>query len=300
MELRLLKTFSTAARHGSFTRAADELQLTQSAVSQQISALEAELETPLFERRGRGVGLTEAGRKLDDYARQIVDLADEAVRVVGESGQELEGELRIASSTVPSEYLLPDLLAGFRARWPKVRESLSVSDSARATAAVESGAADVGFVGEQPRLASVNAQAVFDDELVLVVARDHPLSERGTVTLNQLKKEPLIFREPGSGSRRCVEQALEGKGHTVNDFTIALEANSNEMIRAAVRHRVGAAFLSRESVRRDLELATVRVRGLQLQRRLYVITSARRTPQSPARQFLEFIDDWKKTQRRRS
>jgi len=299
MELRLLKTFSAAAERESFTRAAEVLEVTQAAVSQQVSALEKELGADLFERRGRGVRLTEQGRRLYGYARQILDLVAEASRQVGEAEQDLSGNLRIATSTVPSEWLLPELLAEFRASWPHVRESLAVTDSSLATAAVESGEADVGFVGELPRASTLQARAVAEDELVLVVAASHPLAGKGSTTLKQLRHEAFIVREPGSGSRRCVERALEEHGVSSADFTIAMEVNSNDAIRAAVGGGVGVAFLSQRASRHEFGLSSVKVRGFHPRRQLYVISDSRRVLPSPAQQFLTFVEQWRRDRRAR-
>ncbi|MDH3719019.1 MAG: selenium metabolism-associated LysR family transcriptional regulator [Planctomycetota bacterium] len=303
MELRHLKTFAAAAERGSFTRAAEALELTQAAVSQQVAALEKGLSAQLFQRQGRGVQLTEPGRKLYAYARQILDLVDEASRQVGETEEELCGVLRIATSTVPSEWLLPELLAEFRNRWPQVRESLVVSDSRLATAAVEAGEADVGFVGELPRSSTLHAQAVAEDELVLVVGAEHPLAGKGTTTLKQLCREALIVREPGSGSRRCVERALEEHGISPADLNIAMEVNSNDAIRAAVEQGVGVAFFSQRAIRKEGNIATIKVRGFRPRRQLYLIRNPDRNPTPPARQFLAFVKEWRSAhfaKRRRS
>lgn len=296
MELRHLRAFAAAAEQESFTRAAEALELTQAAVSQQVAALEKELGTDLFQRRGRGVQLTEPGRRLYGYAQQILDLVNEASLQVGQVEQRIAGNLRIASSTVPAEWLLPELLAEFHTLWPHVRESLAVSDSSVATVAVEAGEADVGFVGELPRSFTLEATSVAQDELVLFVAEEHPLAGKGTTTLKQLRNESLIVREPGSGSRRCVERALEEHGLEPAELTIAMEVNSNEAIRAAVERGVGVAFLSQRANCDKSGMARVKVRGFRPRRQLYVITDPRRIAKTPAREFLAFVEQWRSRQ----
>ena len=292
MDLRHLRTFVAAAEQQSFTRAAEVLELTQAAVSQQIAALEKELDADLFKRRGRGVSLTESGQQLHEYARQILDLVEEAFVQVGKSQQPVSGQLRIAASTAPSEWLVPELLADFRARYPKVRESLTVSDSSMATESVEAGEADVGFVGELPRSSTLDAKAIAEDHLVLVVAADHPFAGKGTTSLKQLRGEALIVREPGSGTRRCLEQALGEHGLSPADMSIAMEVNSNDAIRAAVERGVGVAFLSQRDKRHDFGLASITVRGFHPRRQLYVISDPRRVLSTPARLFLSFVKQW--------
>jgi len=288
-----LKTFAAAAERESFTRAAEMLNLTQAAVSQQIAALEKELGTQLFERRGRGVCLTAAGRQLYDYARQIIDLVAEASSQVGETEQHVSGHLRIATSSVPAQWLVPELLAAFRINFPEVRESLTVSDSSVAAAAVEAGEADVGFVGELPDSSTLEATAVVDDELVLVVGTDHPLAGKGTTTLKRLRGEAFIVREPGSGSRRCFERTLQEHGLSLDELEIALEINSNDAIRAAVERGVGVAFLSQRDKRHEIGLASVKVRGFHARRQLYLIRNPRRVLATPVRQFLQFVEEWR-------
>jgi DNA-binding transcriptional LysR family regulator len=285
--------FAAAAEWESFTRAAEVLEVTQAAVSQQVAALERELGVELFDRGGRGVRLTVQGRRLHGYARQILDLVEEALHKVGEAEQQLSGDLRIATSTVPSEWLLPELLAQFRVRWPHVRESLIVSDSRQATAAVEAGQVDVGFVGELPRSSQLEARAVAEDELVLFVAKDHSLAANGFTTLKQLRREPLIVREPGSASRGCVERALHEHGLSPAELTIAMEVNSNDAIRAAVERGVGVAFLSGRSNFHQTGMAPIKVRGFHPQRQLYVIRDLGRIPPTPARHFLAFVEQWR-------
>jgi DNA-binding transcriptional LysR family regulator len=300
MELRHLKSLVAVAECESFTRAAQSLQLTQAGVSKHIAALEENVGTPLLERSGRSVRLTQAGSRLYAYARQILDLVELARRELGVSDRMVEGPLRIAASTVPAQSLVPELLAQFHELYPQVRESVTVSDSSAAMQAVEEGQADVGLVGELPYSASVQARAIADDELLLVVSPEHPLAKSRKVTPQRLRSEPIVVREPGSGSRRCVERALDSVGLCAGDMTIAMEMNSNEAIRGAVERGVGAAFLSRVVVAQALaekKLALVDVKGLHVRRHLFLISSARRPLPPAGRAFLEFAERWRPRQR---
>jgi len=292
MEIRHLGSFVAAAELGSFTRAAGAQGVTQAAISQHVALLEGELKVSLFKRLGRGVQLTDRGQQLYEHARQILELVKRAADEVGNVRRPLSGTLRIAASTVPSEWLLPELLAEFRSLWPGVQESLSISDSRLAAEAVESGEADVGFVGALPPSSALEASPVAEDELVLVVAGDHPLSDKKTTTLKQLQGQQLIVREPGSASRQCVEQELEKKGLAPTDFTIAMEVNSNDAIRAAVEQGVGVAFLSARSSHQMSGLVPIKVRGFHPRRQLHVIHRPGRIQSEIARQFLEFVGEW--------
>ncbi len=304
MEFRHLQTFAKAAEFLSFTRAAESLGLTQAAVSQHIAALERLLQVSLFERSGRKVVLTDAGRRLYDYARRILDLLDEAGREIARTEATIAGSMHIASSTVPAELLLPELLAEFRALHPDVHESITVSDSSAAAEAVESGEADLGFVGELPRSSRLKALPIAADQLVMVVSPQHVLARSKKASLRRLRTEPLIVREPASGSRRCVDQALEAAGLSPGELNITMEINSNDAIRAAVERGVGAAFLSSAAISHEIaegRLVTVAVPGLRPQRQLYLITEVNRIPKPTVREFLAFVSGRKGTadQRRR-
>ncbi len=292
MELRHLQTFAAVAEQSSFTRAAEALEVTQAAVSQHIAALEKELGLSLFQRGGRKVSLTAEGERLYGYSRKILDLVDEAAREVAGQTRAVRGTLRIASSTVPAEWLLPELLAEFRARHPNVHESVTVSDSTEAARAVEKGEADVGFIGERPHSSTLSAQPLASDELVLVAAKSHPLAKQKRVTLDHLRGQAIIVREPGSGSRHCVEEALETHGMSISEMTVAMEVNSNEAIRAAVERGVGVAFLSSLAVgdeRVKHSLATISIRGFRAERQLYLVTDPHRIAPAPVRHFLDFV-----------
>lgn len=293
MDLRHLQTFVATAEHENFTRAAESLGLTQAGVSKHIAQLEEDLGVQLFDRQGRTAALTDDGRKLHDFARRILELVDEARRALGGATEPVSGKLRIAASSVPAESLLPQLLAEFRTAQPGVQAVVSVSDSAATAAAVLAGEADVGLVGELPRDSDLVAQAIAEDELVLVAPADHKLSKRKSLTVEQLASQPLIIREPGSASRHCVEQHLEASGIVPSDLNIVMEANSNEAIRAAVGRGAGMAFQSRLAVRADVEagrLMAIKLRGLRILRQLYAIHNKRRAPTAAMRAFLDFLE----------
>lgn len=296
MEMRHLNTFVLAAELQSFTGAASTLGMTQAAVSQHIAALEKELAVSLFHRTGRSVVLTEQGRTLYEYARQIVELADQACDKITNAPRVVSGTLKIAASTVPSEWLLPQLLVGFRKQYPDVQGLVVVSDSAGAIRMVESGDAELGIVGELPRASQVCAKAIARDELTLVVPPGHRFANSLAVKAEELLAEPLIIREANSGSRRCVEQALAQVGVAASDLNISMEVNSNEAIRAAVEEGVGLAFLSANAIAREIRdgrLIPVKLERVVAQRYLYCITDPDRMPAAPCRAFLSFLEEWR-------
>ncbi len=207
-ELPHLSTFVRAAEHGSFTGAAAQLGITQAAVSQRIAALEKELRVSLFNRQAGRIALTEAGQRLYEYARKILDLHEQARKNLGGFRPTISGDLPIAASSVPGEYFLPPLLSAFQAEHPDVHVRATVSDSSLVLKEIEKGRATLGLVGQKTDNPRLEYRTIGSDRLVLIIHSKHPSAGRETVSLSALKRERLIIREPGSGSRTALEQGL--------------------------------------------------------------------------------------------
>jgi DNA-binding transcriptional LysR family regulator len=297
MEIRHLQTFAVAAETQSFTRTAELVGLTQSAVSQHVGLLEKELGRSLFDRGANSITLTEFGKVLHHHARRILDIVEEIKQEAGHKVTEVAGLVTIAVSSVPSEWLLPELLLIIRAAHPNIQESVKVSGSEQAIEAVESGEVDFALVGELPRATNLYAKRVAEDELVLVVAPDHALANKKSIQPKQLLEHAFIFREPGSGSRRCVENALSLAGLPTSDLIIPIEVNANDAIRAAVERGVGISFLSKRAIQRELDdqrLVRVDIEGIKIIRSLYLVTDPGRLPNPIVRTVLDLVDEFRK------
>jgi len=227
-QLPHLATFSRAAELGNFTAAGKALGLTQAAVSQRIQALEASLGTALFQRRGGKVVLTDAGRRLYDFAQRILDLNREARREVAGQVAPVAGDLLLAASSIPGEHFLPALLAAFGEGHPHVRVRATVSDSDAVIGQVERGEAHLGLVGRKADGPDLDCQYLASDRMVFAVRPGHPLAKEKAVSAGRLAAYPLVLREVGSGLRLCFEKALERAGLSLADFRVALEIGSNE------------------------------------------------------------------------
>jgi DNA-binding transcriptional LysR family regulator len=288
-----LETFVEAADRGTFTAAGRSLGLTQAGVSQRIHQLEIAVGRPVF-RRGPGrVTLTDAGPTLYEYARRMQDLTAEAwAALTGEAG-EAGGELVLAASSVPGQHLLPPTLAVFRKRHPGVQVRVSVSDTDDVLRQVEAGAAHLGLVGGRGGGRHLEFRRFACDELVLVVPRGHPWWRRREIALADLLAQPLIQREPGSGSRRCLERSLERLGVEPAELNVVLELGSTEAIKEAVARRVGLAVLSRRAVAKEVkarQLKAVHVAGLTLDRDIFLVRYRRKPLPAPARLFLALVN----------
>jgi DNA-binding transcriptional LysR family regulator len=292
-ELPHLSTFARAAERGSFTAAAAEMGITQAAVSQRIATLESELRVALFDRRAGRISLTEAGERLYQFARRILNLHEEARRDLGGFHPSVSGDLQIATSSVPGECFLPALLSAFHAKHPQVLVRATVSDSGAVIKDVEKGRATLGLIGQKAERPALETRSIGRDSLVLLVPSSHPWVTRRTVSLDVLAREPLIVREPGSGSRCALEKSLERGGRSLAELNVSLELGSNAAIKDAVKRGLGVAFLSRFCVERELdskELRTVTVRGLRLTRHFYLVYRRHRPLPQAASAFLHFVE----------
>ncbi len=293
VQLPHLDAFSKAAELSSFTGAARALGLTQAAVSQRIHALEKSLGTSLFDRRGGRVMLTDAGRTLYAYAQRITDLHREARQAVTGHEPSVAGELEIAASSIPGEYLLPALLSVFGRKHPHVRVRAAVSDSMAVIGQVERGEVSVGLVGRKAESPNFEFKYLTSDRMVLVAPPSHVLSMKKTVTVDELAAHPLVLREAGSGLRHCFEKSMDRAGRSLAELRVALELGSNEAIKEAVHRGVGVAVLSLLAVRKEVGSGTLHaleVEGIRCDRDMFVVQDRRRVPPLTTRLFLNFLD----------
>ena len=182
MDLRRLEIFVRVAEFGSFSRAAEALFLTQPTVSEHIRALEDELGVQLLDRLGRGAAPTPAGQLLLGYARKLLTLAGEAQQAVDQFQGRVSGELIVGGSSIPGEYVLPALIGAFRAKHPEIAVTLLIGDSRSVQEWVEAGRVEIGVVGVRPTGRSLESRQLMADELVVVVAPDHPWAGRSSIS----------------------------------------------------------------------------------------------------------------------
>lgn len=245
MDLYHLQTFHCVARLLNFSRAAEELALSQSAVSRHIEALEQDLGIELFTRSGRGATLTEAGVRLVDYAERILYLSQEAARALAELRDLESGRLSVGASTTPGNYLLGPVVAAYQDRYPGIDLHLDIRDSQSATRLVEEGLVDVAVLAGPPAAAGITVEPCMDDELLLVAAPGHPLAGKAEVRLEDLADARLLLREPGSHTRQAVEQMFRARDFHPGQTG---ELGSTEAIKQTVAAGGGVAFLSRYAV----------------------------------------------------
>ncbi|WP_289042146.1 LysR family transcriptional regulator [uncultured Aliiroseovarius sp.] len=244
MTLDQLRIFIAVADREHITQAAAHLNLTQSAVSAAIAALEERHAIQLFDRVGRRIVLTDAGRLFLDEARAVVARAEQAARLLGDLAGLKRGILRLAASQTVANYWLPSVMQRFGAAYPGFRQELVTGNTEDVARMVHAATVDLGFVEGQIEDSTLAIQSVPGDELALVVAPDHTWAQKPPAGPKALISSPWVLRESGSGTRAACMAALSRHGLGAEDVEVRLEMPSNEAVRAAVESGAGVTILS--------------------------------------------------------
>jgi len=288
-----LVVFRTVAEHLSFRKAAEELYLTQPAVSLQIKALEEDLDALLFDRSGAHARLTPAGETLLKYARRSSELLLKAKQELAELSGTHAGILSLGASTTIAQYVLPRMIGEFCNLNPRIRPRLISGNTEEIVTAVEQQKIELGFIEGPPRSREIRSEPFLHDELVLIVPAAHEWSERESIPPDELSTVPLLLRERGSGTRRIIELALERHGVKWNTLRIAMELDSTEAIKSAVEAGLGAGILSRWAIAKDSRLGTafkmVEIKGVRFQREFLLIERKGPQGKGPALEFRKFV-----------
>lgn len=277
MTLEQLRIFVAVAEREHMTRAADTLGLTQSSVSAAIAAIETRFAVPLFDRVGRRIELTAAGRAFLGEARAVLARAAAAERVLQDLSDLEAGTIAIQASQTIASYWLPAVLVDFRRTHPKLDIVLEVANTAQVAEAVLAGAAELGFVEGQVDQSLLVAQPVARDRLVLVVGAAHAWAGRRDVKITDLAGMDWVLRERGSGTRSEFEAALRQAGIDPRRLNVTLELPSNEAVRAAVEAGAGATVISERVARAGVAAGTLIALDVTLPyRRFYALTHRER------------------------
>ena len=279
MTLEQLRVFVAVAERQHVTRAAEALNLAQSAASAAVAALEARHGCKLFDRVGRGIALTEAGSLFLIEARAVLARAEAAELALAELAGLTRGVLRVQASQTIASYWLPRHLVAFRRAHPGIEIRLGVGNTAQVAAAVRQGAAELGFVEGAVADPALAATPLAQDRIVLVVGPDHPWAGRTDLAPGELPDSPWVLREPGSGTRSSFEEGVAALGIAPDRLRTALELPSNEAVRAAVEAGLGATALSASVVAPSLEAGLLRhVRFALPTRQFHALRHAERQP----------------------
>ena len=251
---RRLQVFHAVAKHLSFTKAAETLFMTQPAVTFQVKQLEEHLSTRLFDRAQGRIALTPAGQLALDYAERILALSAELDTRLKEMGGQAAGPLLIGASMTIGEYVLPQLIGKFKARYPAVMPTLFVGNSEAVQERVAERTLDLGFIEGDSHLGSLASEVCCDDELQIVCAPAHPFAKEAFALPAMLTRHPYIGREAGSGTRAVIDRYLNDAGVPPETMNTVVELGSPEAIKGLVATGLGFAIMSRVIVAKELAL----------------------------------------------
>lgn len=288
--LHQFKVFEATARHGSFTRAAEELFLTQPTVSMQVKQLTKAIGLPLFEQVGKRLYLTEAGQSLFSTCQEIFTKLDQLEMTVADLKGMKQGQLRLAVITT-AKYFVPRLLGPFCQRYLGIDVSLIVTNHERVIDRLADNQDDLYVMSQLPTNLDIETYPFLDNPLVVLAPGNHPLVGQKQIPIQRLNDEPFIMREPGSGTRRAVESLFEKENVSVR---VRLELGSNEAIKQAIAGGLGLSVLSQHTLATEganSNLAVLDVQGFPIPRRWYIVHLAGKQLSVVAATFLQYLQE---------
>ena len=285
---RQLELFESVARNSSFTRAAEESYLTQPAVSTQIKQLEDEVGTPLFERLGKKIYLTEAGREMYEFSRSIAQKFSDVSNALDEMKGIKRGHLNI-SATSTAKYFAPYLLAAFCKQYSGITVNLDVTNRETLLHQLANNIPDMAIMGNPPEGMDLVASSFMSNPLVVIAPLDHPLAHGGRIPLQKLLKESFIVREQGSGTRNAIQKFL---GQHSLTMSTTMEMSGNEAIKHAVMAGLGLSIVSIHTLEMELtlkRLAVLNVEGFPVLKDWHVVHRSGKRFSAAAQAFKEFV-----------
>ena len=290
MDLHHLRIFVSVFKHGSFSKASQELSLSQPTVSDHIQNLENELGCRLFDRLGRTILPTKEAEVLNHYAREIIEKADALGEMIGSLKKEIAGELTVGASSIPGTYLMPPLMASFLKKHPSISFHVTISDSRGILEKVINHELFLGIVGAEIPNAQVAYAPLMEDELIAVASPS--MIAKTQISLQDLLHYPVVSREKGSGTLRETGRILEEMGLPVGDLRVAGIFGSTEAVKQAVKAGLGISILSKMSVTEELKqntLKELKIRGVVMKRKIVLVTRKKKTLPLAYRAFVDHV-----------
>ena len=292
MELKHLLSYATVVRLGSFSRAAEELYIAQPTISLHVRQLEEELQTKLLVRTTKSVEVTEKGREVYEYAASILQLRDRIRERCGDGEHRI---IRLGASTIPSAYILPEVLPPYVKRHPEVYFTIDQGDSRSVTEKLAEGVTDIALTGMKPASAEIAAEPFCEDSVVIITPVREPfltMKETGTATLRELFGEPVILREEGSGSLKAANTFLANAGYAEQDLNVAARTNDPEAIKNLVARGLGISMISSkaaENYSRENRLLVFSFPEISGRRQFYIATRKHATLPEIAGDFIRYL-----------
>ncbi|KXX65763.1 LysR family transcriptional regulator [Marichromatium gracile] len=288
VSLRQLRVFEAVARHLSYTRAAEELHLSQPAVSMQVRQLENAVGLALFERLGKRIELTEAGRELFHYSRAVNRSLQEMEEVLESLKGVNRGRLHLAAASTVN-YFAPRLLAVFQRRYPGIALHLDITNRESLVQMLEGNAVDLVLMGRPPERVEVESEPFMENPLVVIAPPEHPLAGVADIPLARLAEEPFVMREPGSGTRQAMERIFAEQGLAIRH---GMQMTRNEAVKQAVRSGLGLSVVSLHTIELELEtrrLVVLDVEGFPHRRHWFLVYRQGKRLSPAARAFRDFV-----------
>jgi DNA-binding transcriptional LysR family regulator len=290
MDIHHLRVFASVFKNRSFSKASEELHLTQPTISNHIKALEDEFDCKLFDRLGRTILPTKEAEVLYSHSMELIERTNDLREAVGLIKKDISGKLIIGASTIPGVYLLPGFMSEFRKKFPSISFQILISDSKGIIENISRHELLLGIVGAKLGNEHIKYMPFIEDELI-VVSSPH-LSKNRMMTLQELLKFPMVLREEGSGTRKETEKFLANKGISLENVHIAGVFGSTDAIKQAVKAGLGVSILSKFSVADELKykiLEEIKLTDIQMKRRFYIVTHKKRTLPRLYETFLNYI-----------
>lgn len=287
--LRQLQVFQAVARTLSFSQAAQELYLAQPTVSMEIKQLEKLVGHPLFERIGRRVYLSAAGKELQQYSQRILGLVDEAMQAMDELKGLRRGTLLLAADTTAGVYVMPPLLGVFQSRYPEVSISMSVVNRSAVQEQLRQNLVDLAILGQLPDDQELSVAPFLQNRLVPIALPTHPLAGRSEIPFAEFAREPLLVREQGSGTRSSTLAAFSRQGIIPH---IAMELSSNSAIKQGVLAGMGVSVISEQAIALEVKLGmlvALPVAGFPIVRDWHVVHLKDKRLSPVAAAFMQFL-----------
>ncbi len=292
MDDHKLKVFCIVAETKSFSRASEIIRLTQPAVSLQIQALEEMYGTKLFNRSGCIITLTKAGDMLYKYAKEINALYAAAEKEIGGVTGLVKGVISVGASSTIGNYVLPPVISDFKRRYPKVGVHIHIGNTKNVIDFLNAGSVDVGLVEGEVNKQKLKMEKLIPDEMVLIMSPHHHLAKKSSISIMELSREPLIFREEGSGTRQAIEKYLSKHGILQQNLKISLIMGSTESIKSAVEEGLGTSILSRWAARKECRygsLKTAVFKEDKFVRDFSLVYKKSKEPSHTIEQFIGFL-----------
>ncbi len=291
MDIHRLEIFCRVVELKNFTKAAEELLLSQPTVSEHIKYLEEFVGEQLLDRSGREIVPTPVGRILYRHAKRIIKAREQIIQEINYFRGVISGTISIGASNIPGTYILPPIMASFKRKFPHVKIVVKIGGSREVVKMVLKGEVDIGFTGARWDEKRLDWYDLCQDKLVLAAGEKSDLCKGSEMDLNDIVKLPFLIREKGSGTRAVTEMVLRRYGLSVSRLNIVAELGSNEAVKQAIKAGMGVSFISRFAIINDVENNLIRisqVRGIDFCRSFYIVKLKRRRLTPVASEFMEW------------